>query len=467
MKRYLSALLLLQICFGGASCSDKEPAPAPAALVSSVTGTYPTPFLGFGYNQYPPDLNADGSDNFTWTPDRYRMMEERIRAIRPGLVRMPVLREWYNPSFKVGEYDWETEPMKAFYKFMDLYKEMGVAVLSGWWHVTDYETDKDGYRNDANVTAFADFINYMIRVKGYDNIIHMQPSNEPYGTYTQFSDWSNFMRKTYDLCVAKGYPADRLCGPDSWDDWVGRAAEANSRELVSYNFHFYFDGTASSSESLGLYDQLMLQMNQVVAHDPSNKPVVCGEVGAINGSWLDWPANAPEGAIHSYDYIYGVYMIDYAIQSMQAGVASSLSWGLHGFDQNKDAGMWNNTGNFGGTKLRPLYYAWSLLCRYFPPQSVCLRMSQMTGKIKVGGVYAGGGNYSFVVSNRATYDDVCTIRLPHDSRTTYYVYSYTEESQGDGVQLSLVPQTVTTEGSIALEVPANSAVFATTLPPLE
>jgi hypothetical protein len=217
---------------------------------------------------------------------------------------------------------------------------------------------------------------------------------------------------------------------------------------------------------MGIYDRLILQMNQVTQYDNSNKPVVCGEAGAINGSWLDWPANAPDGAIHSYDFIYGVYMIDFAIQSMRAGVASSLSWGLQGFDQSKDAGMWNNTGNYGGLKLRPLYYAWSLLCRYFPDGATCLKMTQQTARIKVGGVLIGADDYSFVVCNRATYDEKTTINLPGNGEKKYFVYHFTEDNQGDGVQLSLPYSEVSVTNSITVNVPKNGVVFMTTLQPL-
>jgi len=353
--------------------------------------------------------------------------------------------------------------MQACYKFFDLYKEMGVNVLSGWWHVTDYATDREGYKDDKNVSAFADFINYMIKIKGYDNIIYMQPSNEPYGTYTTFPDWSSFIKKTYDLCVQKGYPTDRLCGPDSWDDWLGMAVQWNRRELVSYNFHFYFDGTKPTSENLGVYDQLMQQMKQVT--DNSNKPVICAESGAINGNWLDWPANKPEDGIYSFSYLYGLYMLDFAIQSMRAGVASSLSWGLQGFDQNKDAGMWNNTGQWGGLKLRPIFYSWSLLCRLFPDGAKVLNMTQQSSKVKIGGVLIGDKDYSFIICNRATYSEKCNIAIPSNSQKTYYIYEYSEDNQGDGVQLTLPFTTVIPDELITAEVPANGALFITTLQP--
>ncbi len=451
------------------ACSNSKETYKPdlSTVTSSVAGVYPTPFIGFGYNQWIPDLKPNGEPDFNWSDDRFAMMEERIRAIHPGLVRMPVERHWYDPDLVPGNYNWESPEMKAFYKFMDLYKQMGVKVLSGWWHVTTYEDDKNGYKNDANVQAFAEFIDYMINTKGYTNIVYMQPSNEPYGTYTTYDDWSAFMRKTYDYCVLNSYPTDRLCGPDSWDDWVGKGAQYNSRELVSYNFHFYFDGTASTSENLGLYDALMGQMNQVIPYNAANKPVVCAECGAINGNWLDWPANKPADGIYSSSYQYALYMVDFAIQTIQAGIASSLSWGLHGFDQNKDAGMWNNTGNWGGTKLRPLYYAWSMLCRYFPDGAVCLNMSQETAKIKVGGCKVGSSDYTFVICNRATYAEKVTIDIPADSKKTYYFYHFNESNPGDGNSLSL-PYTELTAGStLAVEIHKNSAGFLTTLPPLE
>lgn len=461
-------LLMAAIALTACSKSAGDDAVKFDGIETSVITEQSTPFIGFGYNQYPPDLNADGSENYVWTDERFAMMEERIRAINPGLVRMPVLREWYDDDFVAGNYDWDSPQMKSFYKFMDLYKEMNVKVLTGWWHVTDYATDKDGYRDMKNVQAFCEFIDYMINTKGYTNIAYVQPSNEPYGTYTQFSDWSNFIARSYEYCQSKGYPTDRFCGPDSWDDWVGKGAQANSKELSSYNFHFYFDGTKPSSENMGLYDQLMGQMNQVTKYQPGNtKPVVCAECGAINGSWLDWPANKPEDGIYSFGYQYAVYMADFAIQAMNAGVASCLSWGLHGFDQNKDAGMWNNTGNWGGLKLRPLYYVWSLMCRYFPDGATILNMSRQTAKIKVGGCKIGASDYSFVICNRASYADFCKINLPANSKQTYYIYNFTESSQGDGTQLSLNYEKKSTDKNVVVEVLKNSVTIVTTLAPID
>ena len=466
MKKNILLIACSMFLFSNTGCSKEAYEPFDEPLVSKVNGVFNYPFMGFGYNQNSVDITPEGENNPIWTEERFQIVEERVRAIKPGLVRIPIHRQWYNPSLQSGDYDWSTPEMKGFYRFMDIYKEMGVKVLTGWWHVTTYEDDKNGYKNDDTVTAFVDFIEYMFRVKGYDNIAFLQPSNEPYGVGTTWSDWSMFIKNTYAECERRGLPTDRLCGPDSWDDWIGLAAQYNKDELASYNFHFYFDGTASTSHDLGLYNQLMEQVGQVGPHDPSNKPIVCGECGAIKGAWLDWPVYKPEDGIYCWDYMYGVYLIDYAIQSMRAGVAASLVWSLYGFEQNKDGGMWSHTGNWGGFTLRPWYYSWSLLCRYFPEGAKCLDMQNMSSKIKVGGVQIGNGDYSFVVTNLATYDDELTIELPDDSKKSYYVYRYTENNQGDGESLSLPYEKIRTTGKLAVNVPINSAIFMTTMEPI-
>jgi hypothetical protein len=58
--------------------------------------------------------------------------------------------------------------------------------------------------------------------------------------------------------------------------------------------------------------------------------------------------------------------LDYGIQVARSGESGALAWSLDGYDYGKDPGMWNIAGNNGGIKLRPWYYSWSLLCRYFP-----------------------------------------------------------------------------------------------------
>lgn len=42
--------------------------------------------------------------------------------------------------------------------------------------------------------------------------------------------------------------------------------------------------------------------------------------------------------------------------------------------------MWNNAGTYGGMTLRPWYYTWQLMCRYFPRGAKILKMTELEGR---------------------------------------------------------------------------------------
>ena len=94
----------------------------------------------------------------------------------------------------------------------------------------------------------------------------------------------------------------------------------------------------------------------------------------IGVPFIDWPvADAPAHCrIDTYEYALGFW--DYGIQLARSGMASGLAWALDGLEQNKNAGMWNNAGTYGGMTLRPWYYTWQLMCRYFPRGAKILKM---------------------------------------------------------------------------------------------
>ena len=107
-----------------------------AQMVTEVVASKDNPWWGFGYNQYLLDRKPDGSDLTPWDGGHWQVTEERIRAIRPGFVRAPLYRRWFNPSGVTGVYDWDSPEMQDVYKSYDLYKEMDVFVLGGLWGVS-------------------------------------------------------------------------------------------------------------------------------------------------------------------------------------------------------------------------------------------------------------------------------------------------------------------------------------------
>jgi hypothetical protein len=99
-----------------------------------------------------------------------------------------------------------------------------------------------------------------------------------------------------------------------------------------------------------------------------------GEAG-VDGR-KDQADNQPE----RYHFEYGLRMADYAVQSIRAGQAGLIAWdmddamhqwGSYGPLGLKGWGFWNSLAGAEGYPdsdfdLRPWYYAWSLVCRYFP-----------------------------------------------------------------------------------------------------
>lgn len=110
------------------------------AFESTVEEELQTPWEGFGYNQWGFARESDGNTFKPWSDDLWKTTTERILAIKPSLVRLPVIRDWFNKdddgnNLPIGTYNWDSKYMQAYFKIMDLYKEHDIKVMSGFWGV--------------------------------------------------------------------------------------------------------------------------------------------------------------------------------------------------------------------------------------------------------------------------------------------------------------------------------------------
>lgn len=454
------------------------------AFESTVQEEIQTPWEGFGYNQWGFARESDGNTFRPWDDELWKTTEARILAIRPSLVRLPLMRAWFNTDDKgnklpVGEYNWDSKYMQAYFKIMDLYKQHDIKVMCGLWHaVFNGEDENAFYPTDEFAKLQADLLEYLFREKGYNNIItSYAPTNEPLGCYITYENWSTMIKKLKAELEKRGLPTDFLSGCDSWSEWIWRPAKENSKELSAYDFHNYLNDTPEDTYHQ-LYDKIIedvfsQNLKNIRKHDPNNKPIHVSEMAPIGVPFIDWPiADAPAHCrIDTYEYALGFW--DYGIQLARSGMSSGLAWGLDGFEQNKNAGMWNNAGTHGGMTLRPWYYTWQLMCRYFPRNAKILKMSELEGRkdIRILGARIGAEDYSFAIVNR--YMDVQsktqTVTLKTDcKRTTLYIYYFNRENCGDGKSLSLPYSTVQADltKGFTVEIPIEEGVFITTLPPL-
>lgn len=195
------------------------------AFESTVEEELQTPWEGFGYNQWGFARESDGNTFKPWSDDLWKTATERILAIKPSLVRLPVIRDWFNKdddgnNLPIGTYNWDSKYMQAYFKIMDLYKEHDIKVMSGFWGVGyNGEDYKQFYTTDECAQLQADLIEYLFRTKGYDKIItSYAPSNEPLGVGISYEDWSTMIKKLYAELEKRGLPTNFLSGADSWSD---------------------------------------------------------------------------------------------------------------------------------------------------------------------------------------------------------------------------------------------------------
>lgn len=457
-----------------------------AQYVSTTQSEINTPWLGFGYNQWAYSRQSNGDSYQPWGEQEWQITKDRILAIKPALVRLPLLLEWFTKTddgvaLPNGVYNKDGKYMQAFFKSMDLYKEHDIPVLTGFWNWV-YNKDKHDFYVGTGEGSFAqiqaDLIDYLINDKGYTNIKYYTPENEPLGYMSNYSLWNQMIKSLHKVMKEKNLP-DILIGADSWGDWKWYPAKENKNELIGYDYHNYLNSSSddvyNQMYSRSLETFLSNSIGSIRNHDSANKPIMVTEMAPISVQFVDWPiADAPPYCrLETYEYGLGYW--DYGIQLMRSGISSGLSWGLDGFQMNKNAGMWNNSGNYGGWYLRPWYYTWQLMCRYFPAHAKVLKMSEPNGgkDVRIAAAKINTDDYTFVAINRRTSVDSKTQTITFkatSSQKTFYVYHYDRTNKGDGVSLSLPYTKVTnvnlSEG-ITVEIPLETGVLVTSLPPLE
>ena len=259
------------------------------AFESTVEEKLQTPWEGFGYNQWGFARESDGNTFKPWSDDLWKTTTERILAIKPSLVRLPVIRDWFNKdddgnNLPIGTYNWDSKYMQAYFKIMDLYKEHDIKVMSGFWGVGyNGEDYKQFYTTDECAQLQADLIEYLFRTKGYDKIItSYAPSNEPLGVGISYEDWSIMIKKLYAELEKRGLPTNFLSGADSWSDWIWKPAQYNADQLSAYDFHNYLNDTPDDTYNQ-LYNRTIETtfanyLANVYKYDNSNKPVHVSEM---------------------------------------------------------------------------------------------------------------------------------------------------------------------------------------------
>jgi hypothetical protein len=204
--------------------------------------------------------------------------------------------------------------------------------------------------------------------------------------------------------------------PNSEDDakgWVAQTVMAADSVVGIYDVHSY---PGQYEVRSGKYGSLLTELRNQI---PQGKRIVLGEAG--------FKYNQPEDSLlmqeynkrvegHPYtkgsdcnmlcyDYFYGLDMPVLAMEAMNHGFSGLALWMLDdAMHSNGDSGkpedvkiwgLWNILGSevFGKPeeeRLRPLFFTWSLMCKYFPDGTDILKTSRNVGD----GIFAVAGHHN-------------------------------------------------------------------------
>ena len=414
------------------------------------------PWLGYGVNIEPQP--GGGTSPGTYTSAEAALDDTRIGALKPQLARVTWATTGFSPTSKVGVYDWTTTWAKNEFLALDKLKARNIPIMTGWWSTPWSATSSD------HATAVADFLEYLIKTKGYTNIYAWDGINEPnHRDPTSYANWKTEVANIKAAIAARGLSVEIL-GPGTQDvsastDWLKAAASEMSGNLGGYNIHYYpltEDGIASGDAGR----QVATLMKTWDSIDTSKKPFYIEELGWKYG-WSSSADSQPNVATYSY----GLNMADMGLQSARAGVSAPMAWRLSDLGSPHVWGMYDGSGS--NTGLRPWAYSWTLLTHAFPKDTKLYAPSDAsTVRILIGSNGSGSSTrWSIAGVNRGTSTSTTTFTLPSSSaKATFAKYSYFDGSRAtdsNGFPASSGTVTATSGDEVTLVIPANSMVMLT------
>ena len=450
------AVVCLTLVFGHVAESAEQ---MPVSVIINADDVACDRFRGFGV-----EWDSRGYDAAGVTDEDFAVIRKRVEWMRFPVVRIMMRSEW---CCKKGKYEWESPEMRALYRHLDLCQQMGTTVfLTEWrWKNEDRDVREVGDLLDPKLAEIiGTYLDYLVNKRGYDCIKYFIMGNEPNG---RGGDWGRWKKSVEDVFaeLRKRDLTKKIVftGPDQVynDKWHYMAVDQLQHILGAYDVHRYLDGWEVRAGHV--YDYYSRLWQYALDNDPKarNKPFVITEAGS-------WRPRAPRKNPLHLDYDYGVLMADYAVQAANAGSSAVLAWMLDDNSHPKFTwGMWHNKAN--GLALKPWFYPWSLLCRYFRSGSIILKSEHTSKGVRVlvaryDREKKRGGHWSFCVVNNSDAPAKVLLRVPDDSMLSMQRFVYRKDSAKadvNGFPLPLDTRVYDLSQEVVIDCAVNSVVVLT------
>jgi len=323
-------------------------------------------FMGFGVEWDTPGYLENNITDYD-----FEIIKKRVEWMRFPVARIMMQAKWcYKGNRK---YDWESKEMKLLYRNLDLCEKLGITVF-----LTDWGCEPSWLKcsevSTVDEPLYAEIIgNYMAWLKikkRYTCVRYFIFGNEPNLEVKDWERWKAGLLNVYDELEKRGlHDKVILSGSDhsDGDEWHKMAVDQLQNILGAYDFHYYH--RVNSKKQVNIYNYFKDSW-EYLSNDPNNKnkPRVITEAGIIK---INDSYTASHNSLSDTPK-YGIMMTDYAIKAIEAGSWSVIAWMLdNNSHYNFDNGMWKNKAS--GLALKPWFYSWSLLCRYFRPYQNILK----------------------------------------------------------------------------------------------
>jgi hypothetical protein len=409
MFKLLSLLCLLLVC----------PASFAQTEVQEVRVNFQQPVNtnilanGVQWSAYPHADSGIAEWGPLMTPEKWNRIYRRLDFIRPGIVRVMDQAGWryFRGVDQTNQpvLDFDTEEVHSLFHLLDYCQKNQIVVVFGEWGAPGF-WNEPGNINRADdsrwIGMISKYLRFLLVDKGYTCIQYYNLVNEPNGNWASvngdWSQWKKGIQMLNDSLQTMGLDSKiKIAGPDvvvNYDnpasaykgtEWLEQSVQQMNSEIGLYDLHAYPDGESVRSGAFGDYYGKLREKIR-----PTGKKMILGELGLKYSGKMgqknrqlaeaDSSASDDDSNMFVYDFFYGLDMADALIQVMNVGYEGVVAWDLDDAmhtegdlgDKHKLKrwGMWNSLGSElcgkpEDEQLRPWFYTWSLLCRFFPSGS--------------------------------------------------------------------------------------------------
>ncbi|GAA2898456.1 hypothetical protein GCM10010517_63550 [Streptosporangium fragile] len=393
----LAAALLLPLGTA-APVSAGAAATAPAAHTVTIDpgSVVQRGFRGVGVNIIPGNL-MEGSTQYGYDEADWEMDRKRILTIKPKIARVWFQIDWMEPE--KGRYTWDSDRMLAFYKYLDVLKEVGTEVeLNFGWKVGEKVHDwfvipgVDPYISapadlDAYAASASAALEELIRNRGYDNVKYLTFYNEPNGSWDfeapgdQKAYYAAMVARTGDRLKADGLrDLVEIWAPEEVDHtWTQYMAANASEHIDGYGFHVYGASYEHLSAEIASRRQAA-----------GTKPVHMTEFGWSDPLTSGWDSG----------------FANHVIKAANEGLTSALVWQMTGVHTKDPDGDTNGTYTLWDSLLLGLepsrsFYSAGLLMRYVPERSDVIAVDTGSPDLRAAAFRTEDGQWTIVLESKA------------------------------------------------------------------